>query len=91
MSPSFTSGGPVAVLGTRPCPHPQALGVLKSLSSLNTEISPLPSRFPLRLEGELAWSGSDFTDESSYVYNLTEADILELGAGLVHFKGQYLS
>jgi hypothetical protein len=61
--------------------------VQELLDSFSSEISPLPAGFPRTLEGELAWTGSSFVDESAYVYNLTEADIQEIGAGLGHFKG----
>ncbi|RKU42713.1 hypothetical protein DL546_002986 [Coniochaeta pulveracea] len=90
MSPSCTGTGPVSVFEAVPCPHSSNLEVLKSLDGLRSETPALPVGFPQSLEEELAWTGSSFADESAYVYNLTDADILELAAGLKHFKGLQL-
>lgn len=54
---------------------------------MTLEISAMPAGLPSKLDSELAWTGSDFADESTYIYNLTVSDIDELGSALVHFKG----
>ena len=65
-----------------------AFGVLKPPNSPSCELLALPASLPPILNGELAWSGADFGGKSPFVYELTEADKDEIGAGLVHFKGK---
>lgn len=50
--------------------------------------SPLPTGFPAKLSGELAWSGSDFWNDDSYIYRLTAKDMEEISSALDHFKGE---
>ncbi|GKT48341.1 TBC domain-containing protein C1778.09 [Colletotrichum spaethianum] len=51
------------------------------------EIPGLPTGFPETVVDESAWTGPQFTRESQYTYNLTNADLEELAAALKHFKG----
>ena len=46
----------------------------------------LPAGWPASVEGDRAWSGSDFKAESDYVVQLTAEDVVEIEAGLAHFK-----
>ncbi|KAH8890828.1 Clavaminate synthase-like protein [Thozetella sp. PMI_491] len=47
----------------------------------------LPAGFPAKLDAKLAWSGSDFKDESDYVVRLVDSDIAEIDVAVAHFKG----
>jgi len=48
----------------------------------------VPPGFPKRLSGPLVWKGEDFaSDESQYVYYLTDADKTEIEEALKSFKG----
>jgi len=51
----------------------------------------LPSGFPSNLDSKLAWKGSDFKNEDSYVCHLTEDDISEIKSTLDKFKGKSAS
>lgn len=60
-------------------------------SNLGSEagIPPLPQGMPSHLDHALAWSGADFNNhEAEYIYQLTEADLAEIGTALTYFKGQ---
>jgi len=46
----------------------------------------LPGRWPL-LHSPLSWTGSDFPNESEYVYELSQNEILEVTSALRHFQG----
>lgn len=49
----------------------------------------IPSGFPQRLDGPLAWKGEDFEDhEHKYVYQLSVEDIKEIDDALESFKGK---
>ena len=48
--------------------------------------SMMPQDFPARLDSQLAWVGQDFAGRHSYVYELTGADLAEIGLALAHFK-----
>jgi hypothetical protein len=48
----------------------------------------VPTGFPKCLSGPLVWKGDDFaSDESQYVYYLTNADKAEIEDALKYFKG----
>ena len=48
----------------------------------------VPTGFPKCLSGPLVWKGDDFaSDESQYVYHLTDADKAEMENALKYFKG----
>lgn len=46
----------------------------------------LPAGWPLQINSERAWSGSDFKSEDDYVFQFTPEDLNEIEAGLAHFK-----
>jgi hypothetical protein len=45
--------------------------------------------FPSSLPMQMAWNGSLLT-EQDYIYHLSNAEILEIEAGLASFKGMHL-
>jgi hypothetical protein len=45
--------------------------------------------FPSSLLMQIAWNGSLLTDQD-YIYHLSNANILEIEAGLASFKGMHL-
>jgi len=47
----------------------------------------LPDGFPPQVEGPIVWDGSDWADEDQWVYQLSDAELKEIGAALEHFKG----
>ncbi|KAJ7778639.1 hypothetical protein DFH07DRAFT_901329 [Mycena maculata] len=47
---------------------------------------PLPAGFPPSTEGPIVWEGKDWTDESQWVYNLTDEHLQEIDRALVHFE-----
>ncbi|KAJ7090387.1 hypothetical protein B0H15DRAFT_779193 [Mycena belliarum] len=47
---------------------------------------PLPAGFPPSFEGPGVWEGKDWTDESQWVYNLTDAQLKEIDQALAHFE-----
>lgn len=47
----------------------------------------LPPGFPQVLNHPLSWTGAHFTDESQYIYQLSSADLIEIGTALDIFKG----
>ncbi|TQN74500.1 Taurine hydroxylase-like protein SAT17 [Colletotrichum shisoi] len=51
-----------------------------------TDVPGLPTGFPETVVDESAWTGPQFTKESQYTYNLTNADLFELAAALAHFN-----
>ena len=84
---SLTSTGPLAVLAAQPWAQlPSALELPKNAEQ---KISALPSSFPATLESKLAWTGADFESASTFVCELTEADKVEIAAGLAHFRGKW--
>ncbi|KAM7211774.1 hypothetical protein V8F06_012841 [Rhypophila decipiens] len=46
----------------------------------------LPAGWPLQVDSERAWSGSDFKSEDDYVFHFTTEDLKEIEAALDHFK-----
>ncbi|KAK7941112.1 Taurine hydroxylase-like protein SAT17 [Apiospora aurea] len=54
--------------------------------ALSEEPLGLPSGYPSTLDSRLAWKGSDFKDEESYVCHMTEGDVAEIKSTLEHFK-----
>lgn len=69
-----------AQLNTTPVPKGRAPGTL-------AESAGLPAGFPKRIDSSLAWTGSQYTDESQYCFNLTDDDVREAEAALESFKG----
>ncbi|KAF4447183.1 taurine catabolism dioxygenase TauD [Fusarium austroafricanum] len=55
------------------------------LGGLRTD---LPIGWPKVLEGPLMWKGSDFSDESLFVYHLSESENAEIRDALRDFKGE---
>ena len=52
----------------------------------------LPPNWPSRVSGRLAWKGSDFLDDSAFVYHLSDDERNEVREALKYFKGEhYLS
>ena len=47
----------------------------------------VPAGWPKVLEGPMAWTTTDFPDESEYVHQLTEAEKAEIVKALEYFKG----
>lgn len=47
----------------------------------------LPEGWPEYLDSPLAWYGEDLTEESAFVYNLSDAEKEEVHAALEHCKG----
>lgn len=50
---------------------------------------PLPPNFPPSVEGPNVWEGKDWTDESQWVYNLSEAQLEEIDHALAHFESEF--
>ncbi|CZR49812.1 uncharacterized protein FPRO_16020 [Fusarium proliferatum ET1] len=46
----------------------------------------LPEGFPEVLDGPMAWTGSQFMDQSDYIYTLSESDLQETENALWYFK-----
>ncbi|KAJ7826660.1 hypothetical protein B0H13DRAFT_1736488 [Mycena leptocephala] len=51
---------------------------------------PLPPGFPPSVEGPIVWEGKDWTDESQWVYNLTDDHLQEIDRALTHFESTCL-
>lgn len=66
-------------------PSPADLAVVEPP---RVETPALPAGFPDKLVSELAWIGSDFVNESDYVFLLSDADLAEIKAALAHFKSK---
>lgn len=49
----------------------------------------LPQGFPSMIKGNGPWVGSDFVNDESFVYKLTEVEVLEVCQSLDAFKGKY--
>ena len=49
----------------------------------------VPAGWPKKLEGPMAWTTTDFPDESKFVHQLTEAEKQEIAKALEYFKGNY--
>ncbi|KAJ7043024.1 hypothetical protein C8F04DRAFT_1286894 [Mycena alexandri] len=47
---------------------------------------PLPEGFPPSVDGPGVWEGKDWTDESQWVYNLSDEQLQEIDRGLAHFE-----
>lgn len=47
----------------------------------------LPPGFPERIEAPRAWAGQEFSEEKSYIYVLSEAEVKEIEEALDYFKG----
>ena len=60
-------------------------------SGLSEEPLGLPSGYPSTLDSKLAWKGSDFQNEDSYICHLTNGDIAEVKSTLENFKGKLTS
>lgn len=48
----------------------------------------VPAGWPAEVSGPLVWSGDDYSDETEYVYELTDADKEEIARALKFFKGK---
>ncbi|KAL1884290.1 hypothetical protein VTK73DRAFT_3274 [Phialemonium thermophilum] len=81
----MASVGSGPIIGAAIIPHVRESSCVPKLP--NAPVPALPSGFPARLDAKLAWTGADFTDESSYVFQLTAADLAEVNKGLKFFKG----
>ncbi|KAK4183083.1 hypothetical protein QBC35DRAFT_130317 [Podospora australis] len=46
----------------------------------------LPAGWPAKVDAARAWSGEDFKSEDDYVIEFSAEDVLEIEAGLAHFK-----
>ncbi|OTB02120.1 hypothetical protein M426DRAFT_62823 [Hypoxylon sp. CI-4A] len=56
-------------------------------NSVSDGLSSLPTGYPTQLPGNLAWTGSSFSDDKlHFVYNLTEEDLAEIGSAKENFK-----
>lgn len=51
------------------------------------EFARLPAGFPQIIDSPLAWTGSQFTEESEYILELTEEDVAEAEGALKSFEG----
>ena len=51
----------------------------------------IPEGWPQALPELMAWSGSQFTDESEYIHTLSESDVKEVESALLSFKGTFLN
>lgn len=49
----------------------------------------LPQGFPAVIKGNAPWVGSDFVNDETFVYNLTEFEVSEICQSLDTFKGKY--
>ncbi|KAK8088901.1 hypothetical protein PG997_003862 [Apiospora hydei] len=79
------ANGPIAVpQPIRDAQLPAACG--HGGCALSEEPLGLPSGYPATLDSRLAWKGSDFKDEESYVCHMTEGDVAEIKSTLEHFK-----
>ncbi|KAJ6500652.1 hypothetical protein C8R45DRAFT_820180 [Mycena sanguinolenta] len=47
---------------------------------------PLPAGFPPSVDGPIVWEGKDWTDESQWVFNLTDEHLAEIDSALAHFE-----
>ncbi|TFK32123.1 hypothetical protein BDQ12DRAFT_775069 [Crucibulum laeve] len=47
--------------------------------------TPLPKSFPQKLDSPLVWEGSDWKDESEWVYNLSKDELKEIDDAVKHF------
>lgn len=65
---------------TIPVPEARAPGTL-------AESAGLPVGFPKTVDSPLAWTGSQFTEPSEYVLELTKGDLAEAESALESFKG----
>lgn len=48
----------------------------------------LPNRFPRKVEGKIVWEGTDWSSEDQWVYQLSPAEVQEIGKALAHFKSK---
>ncbi|EGO52564.1 hypothetical protein NEUTE1DRAFT_91003 [Neurospora tetrasperma FGSC 2508] len=55
-------------------------------AATNAEAPALPSGFPSELRSKLAWTGSDFADESKYILCLTGTDLAEVKQAIAEYK-----
>lgn len=65
-----------------------------SARTCSTELEKdVPEGWPKALSGPMAWTGSDFMNESEWLYTLSSNDKKEVNSALGHFKSenQYLS
>ncbi|KAF7305190.1 Clavaminate synthase-like protein [Mycena kentingensis (nom. inval.)] len=46
----------------------------------------LPPGFPAKTEGPIVWDGKDWTDESQWVYNLSQTQLDEIDQAVAHFN-----
>lgn len=46
----------------------------------------VPAGWPAQVNAARAWAGSDFKSEDDYTLELASEDVLEIEAGLAHFK-----
>lgn len=57
------------------------------LSKSNARTTTLPPGFPERIEAPRTWAGHEFSEEKSYIYELSEAEVNEIEEALGYFKG----
>lgn len=50
----------------------------------------LPQGFPAVIKGNAPWVGSDFVNDETFVYSLTEFEVSEICQSLDTFKGKYI-
>lgn len=80
----FTQGPVMGAVSSQAVPN----NIAALLAAPQVEASSaLPAGFPARVNSELAWSGSDFESDNSFIYHLDAADIQEISAAMDHFKG----
>ncbi|KAK1989541.1 TfdA family taurine catabolism dioxygenase TauD [Colletotrichum cereale] len=84
MAPSAV--GPVVGAATAPAAH--HIHRLEYHAPV-ADVPGLPTGFPETVVDESAWTGPQFTKESQYTYNLTNADHKELALALKYFNGMF--
>lgn len=47
---------------------------------------PLPEGFPTQLESPLVWDATDYTDESQWVYQLSDVHLREIDDAVKYFN-----
>lgn len=89
-SPDTKSGGGLDI-GWIPSFEGYMARVERLSKTQHARTTTLPPGFPERVETRRAWVGSDFAEEKSYIYVLSEAEVSEIEEALSYFKGLYTS
>ena len=78
-----TAAGPVVAASIAPAASPSgcALGV-----RANAEMLTPPAGFPPELKGAMSWTGSDFTEQSTFVLTLGDRELAEINAAVIAYK-----